>query len=150
MRPCLYVIEEIILRYNFSVKISNPQKKQFYASKKTESQVDMKEAKRMTLFIIMINVSRNGINAIMKNDPIKYLLKNKTNVWASEPTTKPDQAPASSLPVRQAPSPQSDITQWQYSYLTRTIQEKSNVIIMIHPLIASNNISAHLTSPIYT
>ena len=39
-----------------------------YASKKTESQVDMKEAKRMTLFIIMINVSRNGINAIMKND----------------------------------------------------------------------------------
>ena len=37
-----------------------------YASKKTESQVDMKEAKRMTLFIIMINVSRNGINAIMK------------------------------------------------------------------------------------
>ena len=82
---------------------------QIYASKKTESQVDMKEAKRMTLFIIMINVSRNGINAIMKNDPIKYL--HKTNVWASEPTAKPDQAPASSLPVRQAPSPQSDITQ---------------------------------------
>ena len=65
---------------------------QIYASKKTESQVDMKEAKRMTLFIIMINVSRNGINAIMKNDPIKYL--HKTNVWASEPTAKqplPDQ-----------------------------------------------------------
>ncbi len=82
---------------------------QIYASKKTESQVDMKEAKRMTLFIIMINVSRNGINAIMKNDPIKYL--HMTKVWASEPTAKPDQAPASSLPVRQAPSPQSDITQ---------------------------------------
>ena len=46
-----------------------------YASKKTESQVDMKVAKRMTLFIIMIIVSRNGINAIVKNDPIKYLLK---------------------------------------------------------------------------
>ena len=34
------------------------------ASKKTESQVDMKKAKRMTLFNIMINVSRNGIKAI--------------------------------------------------------------------------------------
>ena len=48
-----------------------------YASKKTESQVDMKEAKRMTLFNIMINVSRNGIKAIMKNDPIKYLQKTR-------------------------------------------------------------------------
>ena len=49
----------------------------FYASKKTESQVDMKMAKRMTLFNIMINVSRNGIKAIMKNDPIKYLQKTR-------------------------------------------------------------------------
>ena len=48
-----------------------------YASKKTESQVDMKMAKRMTLFNIMINVSRNGIKAIMKNDPIKYLQKTR-------------------------------------------------------------------------
>ena len=48
-----------------------------YASKKTESQVDMKKAKRMTLFNIMINVSRNGIKAIMKNDPIKYLQKTR-------------------------------------------------------------------------
>ena len=48
-----------------------------YASKKTESQVDVKEAKRMTLFTIMINVRRNGINAIMKNDAIKYLLKTR-------------------------------------------------------------------------
>ena len=49
----------------------------FYASKKTESQVDMKKAKRMTLFNIMINISRNGIKAIMKNDPIKYLQKTR-------------------------------------------------------------------------
>ena len=49
----------------------------FYASKKTESQVDMKKAKRMTLFNIMINVSRNGIKAIMKNDLIKYLQKTR-------------------------------------------------------------------------
>ena len=56
-----------------------------YASKKTESQVDMKEAKRMTLFIIMINVSRNGINAIMKNDPIKYLLKPRRTCGLQSP-----------------------------------------------------------------
>ena len=49
----------------------------FMLARRQESQVDMKEAKRMTLFIIMINVSRNGINAIMKNDPIKYLLKTR-------------------------------------------------------------------------
>ena len=48
-----------------------------YASKKTESQVDMQKAKRMTLFIIMINVSRNGMKAIMKNEPIKYLQKTR-------------------------------------------------------------------------
>ena len=58
---------------------------QIYASKKTESQVDMKEAKRMTLFIIMINVSRNGINAIMKNDPIKYLLKTRRTCGLQSP-----------------------------------------------------------------
>ena len=56
-----------------------------YASKKTESQVDMKEAKRMTLFIIMINVSRNGINAIMKNDPIKNLLKTRRTCGLQSP-----------------------------------------------------------------
>ena len=55
-------------------------KTQIYASKKTESQVDMKEAKRMTLFNIMINVSRNGIKDIMKNDPIKYLQKQDESV----------------------------------------------------------------------
>ena len=56
-----------------------------YASKKKESQVDMKEAKRMTLFIIMINISRNGINAIMKNDPIKYLLKTRRTYGLQSP-----------------------------------------------------------------
>ena len=65
---------------------------QIYASKKTESQVDMKEAKRMTLFNIMINVSRNGIKAIMKNDPIKYLQKTRRKCGLQSPTpslTKP-------------------------------------------------------------
>ena len=63
-----------------------------YASKKTQSQIDMKKAKRMTLFIIMINVSRNGIKTIMKNDPIKYLLKTRRKCWLQSPPpslTKP-------------------------------------------------------------
>ena len=62
---------------------------QIYASKKTESQVDMKMAKRMTLFNIMINVSRNGIKAIMKNDPIKVFTKNKTKMWLQSPPPSP-------------------------------------------------------------
>ena len=46
----------------------------------------------MTLFIIMINVSRNGINAIMKNDPIKYLQKTRRKCGLQSPPpslTKP-------------------------------------------------------------
>ena len=61
--------------------------KYIYPSKKTESQVDMKEAKRMTLFNIMINVSRNGIKAIMKNDPIKYLQKTRQKCGLQSPPT---------------------------------------------------------------
>ena len=114
---------------------------QIYASKKTESQVDMKEAKRMTLFIIMINVSRNGIKAIMKNNPIKYLQKTRRKCGLQSPP------PSLTKPMRQLKSacttgPKPTIQQNTVAvFLTRTIQEKSNV--KIHPLIASNNTSAH-------
>ena len=40
----------------------------------------------MTLFNIMINVSRNGIKAIMKNDPIKYLQKTRRKCGLIETT----------------------------------------------------------------
>ena len=73
-------------------------KRSIYASKKTESQVDMKEAKRMTLFNIMINVSRNGIKAIMKNDPIKYLQKTRRTCGLQNPL------PSLTKPMRQLKS----------------------------------------------
>ena len=83
----------------------------------------MKKAKRMTLFNIMINVSRNGIKAIMKNDPIKYFPNQDENV-ASEPTAKSDQAHA---PLRSActTGPKPTLRQNTVAvFLTRTIQEK--------------------------
>ena len=73
-----------------------------------ESQIDMKKAKRMTLFIIMINVSRNGIKAIMKNDPIKYF-KNKTKVWASDPTAKSDYAHVLQVCLYDRPHPNPNL-----------------------------------------
>ena len=54
--------------------------KLIYASKKTESHVDMKEAKRMTVFNIMINVSRNGIKAIMKMSQLSIYKKQDEDV----------------------------------------------------------------------
>ena len=64
----------------------------FMLARRRESQVDMKEAKRMTVFNIMINVSRNGIKSIMKNDPIMYLQKTRRKCGLQSPPpslTKP-------------------------------------------------------------